>query len=362
MTTPGFDRNVPLAEHTTIRLGGPASHFVTVTSIDQIRTCLRRAAENQWPVQILGGGSNIIFSDDGFNGLVIRIGLSGIEYTEKGDEGFLRVASGENWDDVVRFAIQKGASGIECLSGIPGLAGAVPVQNVGAYGQEVRETIISVKVLDRTTLQEREFSNEECDFSYRQSRFKQNDRERFVITEVLLRLSPNGKPAIRYDELQRHIESTSKNILNQRGPAALTAIRASVMALRKRKSMVADSADLHSRSCGSFFMNPVLTRAEFRSLQHRVNNTDLPYFPADKGVKVPAAWLVEQAGFHKGYRSGNVGVSVNHSLALVNYGGTTNELLALANAIQREVHEQFNISLQREPVIVGSTGIPVSPN
>jgi UDP-N-acetylmuramate dehydrogenase len=348
----GFDRNVSLAEHTTIRLGGPASHFVTVTSVDQIRTCLRRAAENRWPAQILGGGSNIIFSDEGFNGLIIKIGLSGMDYSEKGTEGFLRVGAGENWDDVVRFAIEKGATGLECLSGIPGLAGAVPVQNVGAYGQEVRETIISVKVLDRTTLEEEEFSNDACDFSYRQSRFKQGDRDKFIITEVLFRLRPNGKPEIHYDELRRHIENESQNILDQKGPRSLAAIRASVLALRKRKSMLIDFTDPHSRSCGSFFMNPVLNNEEFQSLQYRMNKKDIPHFPAENGVKVPAAWLVELAGFHKGYRAGSVGVSANHSLALVNYGGTTMELLALANAIQRKVQEEFSVSLEREPVIV----------
>jgi len=352
MSTTGFDRNVSLAEHTTIRLGGPASHFVTVTSADQIKTCLRRADENRWPVQILGGGSNIIFPDEGLDGLVIKIGLTGIDYSVKGSKGFLRVAGGENWDNVVQFAIENSATGIECLSGIPGLAGAVPVQNVGAYGQEVRETIVSVKVLDRATLEEKELSSDECDFSYRQSRFKQTDRDRFIITEMLFRLRPNGKPEIRYDELQKHIESISKSVLAQKGTAALAAIRESVLGLRKRKSMVIDPHDPHSRSCGSFFMNPVLAQEEFRSLQHRVNKKDIPHFPTENGVKIPAAWLVEQAGFHKGYRSGGVGVSANHSLALVNYSGTTKELLALANAIQLKVHETFGVSLEREPVVI----------
>ena len=347
-------KNVPLSQHTTIGLGGDAHSFVTCTTVEHIKECLAYAKEQKLPLQVIGAGSNIIFPDTGYPGLVMKVGVQGVSIDDDNDGATITAQAGEEWDAFVRLCIQRGCAGIECLSGIPGLVGATPIQNVGAYGQEVRETIVALTALDRDTLEEVKFSGSECGFGYRQSRFKLGDADRYIITSVTFRLPKRGWSEIRYAELRHYLES--QNAMGKDGRPTLEAVRSTVLALRKKKSMVLDPSDPNTRSVGSFFMNPVLTREQFDTLDKlwkRAGKTDaIPTFTADKGVKVPAAWLMEKAGFHKGLRRGGVGISANHALALVNYGGTTKELLSLASEIQDGVESQFGIRLEREPVVV----------
>jgi len=348
--------DVLLAHHTTIGLGGRARQFAVCSTVDHIKQGVALAAKEHLRLQILGGGSNVIFPDSGFDGLILRVDLRGVSF--EGDGGFTHVSAmaGENWDDFVKACIEHGLGGIECLSGIPGLIGATPMQNVGAYGQEVRDTITAVRALDRRSLREIEFTGTECEFGYRQSRFKSYDAGKFIITRVAFRLQNNGTPRIRYPELQKYVESTTDPSKLEAGRPALEAVRAAVLALRKRKSMVVDPTDPDSKSVGSFFMNPVLKEAEFQALVERWmlsgNNGEIPTFSAPGGIKVPAAWLVENSGFHKGYRKGGVRISTNHTLALVNCGGTARELLELSREIQDGVYEMFNVHLEQEPVVV----------
>lgn len=348
--------NVPLSPLTTIGLGGRATYFVACQSIDQVCEALRFASGRNLRVHILGGGSNVVFSDDGFNGLVIRVELKGVSYDAHGDSFMVTVAAGEEWDALIQQCIVRHLAGFECLSGIPGFVGATPIQNVGAYGQEVRDTIVSVKALDRQTLKPVEFPNKECRFGYRQSRFKSNDADKYIITEVTFRLRKKGRSEIRYPELQKFVASTTDIDALPADEPVLRTIREAVLMLRRRKSMVVDPNDLNSRSVGSFFTNPVLSTDQTADVKSRwrslTGQDDIPTFPTGDGTKIPAAWLVEHAGFPKGYRSGGVGISQNHSLALVNYGGTTRELVDLAVRIQQSVHERFGISLEREPSIV----------
>jgi UDP-N-acetylmuramate dehydrogenase len=348
--------NEPLSLHTTIGLGGNAHSFTICTTVDQIKECLAYAKERNLPLQVIGAGSNIIFPDTGYPGLVMKVGLQGVSIDEDSNGATITAQAGEEWDAFVRLCIQRDCAGIECLSGIPGLVGATPIQNVGAYGQEVRETIVALTALDRQTLAEVKFSGSECGFSYRQSRFKASDADRYIVTSVTFRLRKRVRPEVRYAKLRNYLESHGNLDALEPGRPTLEAVRSAVLALRKKKSMVLDPSDPNTRSVGSFFMNPVLTREQFDALdklwKRRGKADAIPTFPAEKGVKVPAAWLVERAGFHKGFRKGGAGISSNHALALVNYGGTTRELLELASEIQEGVYAQFGIRLEREPVVV----------
>ena len=346
--------SVPLSTYTSINLGGAARYFVRCETIPQLRLAIAQAGEQRWRVHILGGGTNTIFSDAGYDGLVVRIAMRGIDLTQEGEDTLVTAAAGEEWDPLVRFCIERKLAGIECLSGIPGLAGATPIQNVGAYGQEVSETIVRLKALDLHTMEECEFPGSECGFSYRKSRFKSRDAGRYVITEVTFRLKRDGKPTIRYPELLRFMESQHGPKSGEPDPGA---VRSAVLALRRRKSMVIDPTDPNTRSVGSFFMNPVLSHDDYAGAVERwkMNGMTAPptTFPTEAGLKIPAAWLVEQSGYPRGYRKGGVGVSASHSLALVNYAGSTAELLSLADDIENSVHARFGIRLEREPVIVG---------
>jgi len=322
-------------------LGGPARYWAECASLDEMRACLTWAAGAGLPVQVLGGGSNVLFADAGYSGLVLKVGLRGVVF----NGATVEVAAGEDWDGLVQCCVERGLAGVECLSGIPGSVGATPIQNVGAYGQEVKDTIVAVRVLDRQTLAEVAFAPAECDFAYRQSRFKGADRDRFIVTAVTYRLDAGGQPQIRYPELRRHLSGEHPT---------LATVRDAVLALRRRKSMVIDPQDPNSRSVGSFFLNPVIDAEAFAALKGRYPR--IPHFPAAAGVKVPAAWLVEQAGFHKGLQRGAVGISQRHALALVNRGGTTRQVLALAAEIRDAVEQTFGIRLEREPVLVEESG------
>jgi UDP-N-acetylmuramate dehydrogenase len=352
-----IQRNVPLAPLTTLCLGGPADEFASCSTIDDVRQAVRSAVVRMVPLHILGGGSNTIVPDEGATGLVAHIALRGVKMTDDGDGMLVEAAAGEPWDELVLRTINEGLGGLECLSGIPGLVGATPVQNVGAYGQDVSETIVRVTVLDRGTLEERSFAGSECGFRYRQSRFKSADAGRYVVTAVTFRLQKNAAPHVRYVELQRYFEDQGTRGSLTQGRPALEAVRAAVLALRRRKSMVIDPADANSRSVGSFFMNVIVTPAGLEKVREHWSGgggkDPIPTFPTDEGVKIPGAWLVEHAGFAKGHRQGGAGISSNHALALINCGGTTRELLGLAAAIQRAVFERFGVQLEREPVMLG---------
>ena len=298
--------NISLSDHTTIGLGGPATQFAVCESLEQIQECLNYASASRLRVSIIGGGSNVIFADEGFRGLVLKLALRNIAFMEDGQSVVVTAAAGECWDQFVDSCIQHHLAGIECLSGIPGLVGATPIQNVGAYGQEVSTVLVSLKAMERETQKIVNFSGDECRFAYRQSRFKSEDADRYIITEVTFRLRKHGRPEIRYPELSKYIESRVNVNALESGRPALEAVRQAVIALRKTKSMVVDTADPNSRSVGSFFMNPVLTRDEYHLLEVRWRDggtsDSIPTFPAGTNVKIAAAWLVEKSGFRKGFR------------------------------------------------------------
>ncbi len=331
----GLQRDVPLAPLTTLGIGGPAKYFVEAQSIDEIREALQWASSNRQPLLLLAGGSNVVIADEGFNGLVLHLQLRGIS----GDsDGVVTVAAGESWDDFVAMAVRNRWAGIECLSGIPGSTGATPIQNVGAYGQDVSETIVLVETLERSTSRMFRLTNTQCGFAYRTSAFKNAAIDRYIILSVTFRLTPGGAPTVRYPELQKFV-----------GHAAdLQQIRDAVITIRRSKGMVIDPADPDTRSDGSFFMNPIVSPEKFAELG------DMPHFPAGKKVKLSAAWLIENAGFQKGLVHGNVGISSKHTLAIINRGGgTAREVLELARMIQQGVLEKFGVELQPEPTFIG---------
>jgi UDP-N-acetylmuramate dehydrogenase len=343
----------PLAPLTTLELGGPARHLTTVADEASALEALRWAAARNLPVFVLGGGSNVVVSDAGFPGLVIRVALRGVAFETAGDRVHVRVAAGEPWDGVVAEAVRRGLAGLECLSGIPGLVGATPIQNVGAYGQDVAETIVSVRAVDRQTLDVVELPATACGFGYRDSAFK-HAPDRWLVLGVTFALRADGVPTVRYPELAKALAAHTV-------APTLASVRDTVIALRRAKSMVIDPADPNRRSVGSFFMNPVVSPAEADRLVAQLladgivaDAAAVPRFPAGAGeVKLSAAWLIERAGLTRGLRAGAVGISSRHTLALVHHGGgTTGELLALADHVRDTVERRFGVRLQREPVLV----------
>ncbi|UCH29457.1 MAG: UDP-N-acetylmuramate dehydrogenase [Myxococcales bacterium] len=344
MGTPDIQRDVPLAPLTTLGLGGPAKYFVPAKSEGSLIDALRWAADEHLPVAILGGGSNIIVPDDGYGGLVVHMQIRDLAFLEGGR---IHAGAGVPWEDVVEGAVFRGWAGLECLTGIPGSTGATPIQNVGAYGQEVAEVIQRVRVARRDTLDFEELDPTDCGFGYRDSSFKR-EPDRFVVTAVDFLLRPDGAPTIRYAELTNHVTSG----------ATLVDVRRAVLDLRRRKSMVLDPDDPNRRSAGSFFLNPIVSAEQAYELVERAlddglasSASDVPRHPAGEGrVKLAAGWLIEKAGIAKGTRRGAVGVSTNHALALVHHGGgTTTELLAFATEIRRCVEDRFGVRLEREP-------------
>ena len=339
------DRNVSLASFTTLRLGGAALRFVRVDDVAELEAVVGEADQRGEPLLILGGGSNLVVGDEGA-GLVVQIAITGIDVEKDGDRVRVRVAAGESWDGLVARAVDEGWSGIECLSGIPGLVGATPMQNVGAYGQDVGETITRVGVFDRVSRSRAWLDREACAFTYRNSYFKGNAR--YVITHVELSFAvdPLGAP-VRYAELARALGIAE----GARAPASV--IRPTVIDLRRKKGMVIDAADPDSVSAGSFFMNPIVSADALRRIEASIKEP-VPRFDMEGSFKVPAAWLIERAGFAKGHSAGHVGISQKHALALVHRGGgTTSELLSLARAIRDGVRARFGVELVPEPVMVG---------
>ena len=342
-----------LAELTTLRLGGPPARFVDAADERAVVAAVREADADGTPLLVLAGGSNLVVADDGFPGTVVRISSRGVH--EDGDR--LQVAAGEPWDPFVARVVQAGRAGLECLSGIPGSVGATPIQNVGAYGQEVAERIVSVRAFERARGTVVQLRAAECGFSYRSSAFKRNPG-RWVVLAVTFSLPrrPRSFP-VRYAELARAIG------IAPGATAPLADVREAVLALRRRKGMVIDPADPDpdSVSAGSFFTNPVLDPAAFERLQARAQErldatVRVPAFPQPDGnVKTSAAWLIERAGFGRGHGDpATVAISGKHTLALTNRGGgTTAQLIALAREIAAGVHEAFGVQLEPEPVLVG---------
>jgi UDP-N-acetylmuramate dehydrogenase len=337
--------NVPLAARTTLGLGGRARYLVDAKSEDEVRSALDWAGPRGVPVRILGGGSNLLVSDAGFDGLVIAIGLRGMHFSTENGGTTLAAGAGEPWDQVVGQAVLRGLSGLEGLSGIPGSAGATPIQNVGAYGQEVAETIRSVRALDRLSRESVELDAKACRFAYRDSFFKSEAPERFVVTEVRFALSAGPPRATSYPDLQRE--------LTRRGLSSpsVAELRACVLAVRAEKSMLLDASDPNGRSCGSFFLNPIVTASDAERVRHLAAGSAVPTYPqADGRVKLAAGWLIEQSGFGKGLRDGNVGLSSKHALAIVAHeGARADDVRRLAQRIQAGVLSRFGVELTPEP-------------
>jgi UDP-N-acetylmuramate dehydrogenase len=344
--------NVLLAPFTTLGVGGPARFFVEAEDEVQVVDALDFASVRNLPVFILGGGSNLVVADSGFQGMVLRIGLRGIQHETAGR---IVAASGENWDSLVSQCVEQGLAGIECLSGIPGTVGGTPVQNVGAYGQEVSEVIASVRVLERKTRKTLDLDNAACGFSYRTSLFNGSERDRYVVLAVAFRLRPGAGPRIAYPELQRRFEGRTDM-------PTLADVRAAVLRIRESKSMVFRSGDRDSKSAGSFFRNPIVSECEARFAEEAAmsrgsskDSLNMPRYPMGDGrVKLSAAWLIEHAGFSRGYCRGQAGLSSKHALAIINRGGAAaSEILALMEEIQAAVDDLFQVKLVPEPVFVG---------
>jgi UDP-N-acetylmuramate dehydrogenase len=348
-----LEENKALAPYTTFGIGGPARWFVEAANEDEIVEATAWAREQGLALFVLGGGSNLLVADAGFDGLVLRVALLGIEAYADGPAGdalgewVYRVAAGEDWDRFVTRAVKDNCAGIECLAGIPGTVGGTPVQNVGAYGQEVASAIERVRVFDVETREFMEFSAAECGFEYRRSRFNSADRERYIVTRVDYRLTLGGAPTLRYADLQRFFEQSGHE-------PTLAEVAAVVRRVRQSKGMLLVEGDPDCRSAGSFFKNPVVSEEKAGQIA-AMSAKDMPRFPAGPGlVKVPAAWLIEQAGFAKGYALGGAGVSSRHTLALVNRGGASAaEVLTLAEQIRSAVEARFGVRLEMEPVLVG---------
>jgi UDP-N-acetylmuramate dehydrogenase len=342
---------IPLAPMTTLGIGGPARFLANVRAENDLIDALAFADREQLPVFVMGGGSNLLVADEGYAGLVVRIAIEGIDWREDA----VTACAGEDWDAFVSQCVERNLAGVECLSGIPGLVGGTPVQNVGAYGQEVSETIVSVRAFDLRAGRTVELSNAGCGFAYRTSIFNTTERDRYIVLAVTYRLKPGGEPALRYPDLKNFFAGATRE-------PSLAEAREAVRTIRSRKGMVISPDDPDSRSAGSFFKNPVITRDEFERLEESAkalrligNQERVPHFAASDGkLKVPAAWLIEHAGFHKGYARGRAGISSKHTLAIVNRGGATaREVLELTREIQDRVQDRFQIRLLPEPVFVG---------
>lgn len=341
-------RDVCLASYTTLNVGGAAKFFAEAETEEDIAEAASFTREQAVPLFILGGGSNLLVSDAGFQGAVLRIKLRGLEEFASKNGKIVRAAAGEDWDILVQYAVDRGYAGIECLAGIPGTVGGTPVQNVGAYGQEVAETIASVRAYDRQADTFVDLPRESCDFSYRQSIFNGREHGRYIVSRVDYLLNPGGAPSLRYADLLKYFAEQPRPTLAETAAA--------VREIRRSKGMYLVAGDPDSASAGSFFKNPVISAGVLERIRDAVpNGTVIPQYPARPGfVKLAAAWLVEQAGFAKGYTMGRAGISSRHTLALINRGGASAaEIVALREKIISAVEAKFGIHLQQEPVWLG---------
>jgi UDP-N-acetylmuramate dehydrogenase len=378
-----IQENVPLAPLTTLQVGGAARYFCEGRSEDEIREAVQFANEHALPLFILGGGSNLLIADSGWPGLVLKIAVGGIKTLpdSSGHAIVFEVGAGVVWDDLVAHAVSENCAGIECLSGIPGSVGGTPVQNVGAYGQEVSETIESVRALElrheggSDTSKNRVvvLTNADCGFRYRSSIFnremnseKRAEHGRYIILQVSYRLHPNGAPTLKYVDLQRYFaernlagspDESQRDLARARAFPSLLQTREAILEVRRRKGMLIVPGDEDCRSAGSFFKNPVLSERQFQDLAARASSSGLavPNYPAlDTRHKVSAAWLVEHSGFTKGMRMGSAGISSKHALALINPGyARAADILELKDAIQSRVEKDWGVQLVPEPVFVG---------
>jgi UDP-N-acetylmuramate dehydrogenase len=352
------EHDVPLASLTTMRVGGPAARLVTAQTIDEVVDAVREVDDADEPLLVLGGGSNLVVADAGFAGSVVRLATDGVSVESADLCGgvMVRVAAGVVWDDFVAQAVREGWSGVEALSGIPGSTGATPVQNVGAYGQEVAQTIASVRVYDRAQQQVRTLASHDCDFTYRHSVFKATSR--YVVLDVLFQLIPSElSQPVRYADLARQLGVEP----GDRVP--LGEAREAVLAQRRLRGMVLDEADHDTWSCGSFFTNPILSAQRFAALESRAGtrlgphaSTPPRFTDTDGNVKTSAAWLIDKAGFAKGFALPGSGaaLSTKHTLAITNRGeATAHDIAALARHLQEGVHDAFGVTLVNEPTFVG---------
>jgi UDP-N-acetylmuramate dehydrogenase len=343
--------NVPLAPLTTLRVGGPARYFIAARTEAEVVEAVTFARSRGLPMFVLGGGSNIVVADAGFSGLVLKIAIGDVTHFAVPQSGVVfQAGAGIEWDALVEQTVAANCAGLECLSGIPGTVGGAPVQNVGAYGQEVSETIREVRVLDVPSLATATLSNAECEFAYRSSIFNRTERGRCIILRASFALREGGAVSLRYADLQTFFADHPRNV-------GLAQVREAVREIRHRKAMLIVPGDEDARSAGSFFKNPVVPQTIFAELSARMESRglQLPSYPAGDGFrKLPAAWLLEHAGFAKGYAKGAVAISRKHALAIVNRGGATAAaIVALKDEIQARVNHEFGIQLQPEPVFVG---------
>ncbi|MBV9183077.1 MAG: UDP-N-acetylmuramate dehydrogenase [Acidobacteria bacterium] len=345
-----IQQNVALGPLTTLGVGGTGRYFVKAESVEKVRAAVHFAEVHELPLLVIGGASNLVISDLGWPGLVLEIAIDGIRQCSSAAGEIFEVGAGVDWDRFVAESVSGDFGGIECLSGIPGRVGATPVQNVGAYGQEVSETIVSLLVFDRTDNRVRTLSAAECHFAYRKSIFNSDACGRYIILQVDYRLSRERRSNLRYRDLEHYFAG-------QPTTPTLREIRKAVCEIRAAKGMLIDPGDPESRSVGSFFKNPVLSDVAFARLQGKAQERKLrvPSYPAlARQKKISAAWLVENSGFSKGYRRGRVGLSQKHALAIVNRGGATaDEVIGLKDEIQHAVEQTWGIQLDPEPVLVG---------
>jgi UDP-N-acetylmuramate dehydrogenase len=347
-----IEENRELASLTTLGVGGPARWFVEAESELDVAEAAGWVRAAHVPLFVLGGGSNLLVADGGFAGLVLRVALKGVKVKESaGGMGgrIYAVAAGEDWDEFVERTVKENCAGLECLAGIPGTVGGTPVQNVGAYGQEVASTIVRVRGFDLQRNAFVDLNADECGFGYRRSRFNSGDKGRYILTGVEYRLTVGGSPSLRYADLQRIFPSGTKPSLRE--------VAEAVRGIRRAKGMLIVEGESDCRSAGSFFKNPVVAEGEVARIA-QMAGADPPCYPAGADnpgcVKLAAAWLIERAGFSKGYALGKAAISTKHTLALVNLGGATaEEIVALANQIRGRVAERFSIDLLMEPVMIG---------
>jgi UDP-N-acetylmuramate dehydrogenase len=342
--------HVPLAPHCTLRVGGAARYFLEARDEATVLEAADWAAARAVPIRVLGGGSNLVIADEGVDGLVLRITLRGVSARETPGAVEVTAAAGEPWDDLVRHTVERGWAGLECLSGIPGLVGATPIQNVGAYGQEVSDTLVSVRALDREARAVVTLGPADCGFGYRDSLFKSRFPGRYVVLAVTYRLAPGGAPYLGYADIAREIGTTSPS---------LAAVRETVIRVRRSKSMVLDPGDPNARSCGSFFLNPIVDAAALDAIDARAAGLAMPRWPqADGRVKLSAAWLIERAGFRRGQALGPVGLSTRHTLAIVCHDGArARDVAAFAHRVRAGVEERFGVRLQPEPIFWGTLSL-----
>jgi UDP-N-acetylmuramate dehydrogenase len=343
-----FLEEIPLAPYTTFQIGGPARWFAEAASEDDIAEGIAFAGRRRLPLFVLGGGSNLLVSDGGFPGLVLRIALRGIESAQGNGQPVVSAAAGEDWDGLVAYAVAAGYAGVECLSGIPGTVGGTPVQNVGAYGQEVSQTIVMVRAFDRSTSQFVNLPAAACGFSYRRSIFNSTQRERYVVSRVEYRLCQDAPANFVYADVAKYFAA------RQVTTPTLAEVRDAVRSIRAQKGMLLVPGDADCRSAGSFFKNPIVPIAKLDSVAQElgIETQGIPAYPAqDSQVKISAAWLIERAGFAKGYALGKAGISSRHTLALINRGGASAaEVTALRDRVIDAVASRFAIRLEPEPV------------